>query len=347
MSKVCSSVMFFFGFGLSQVSWANNQSSICSYLDDNRYAYCSDDESLLGSENNLNKYFMKFDGYHAGNNERQMYRQGQVHWDGADNIVTLIAELKTSGAYPFTSGEIKTQGKYVLTQDHEKKEITHGAIEVTAQIPYDSGRWPAIWMMPDYDAAHVWPSGMEIDILEFMRPPFPVTGTIHYGLEGKNIATGASWNYNNNEDLPNAPTPATRINNDWHNYGLEWDVDPSQAKLTWYFDGQPFYQINLRHENGSYSAEMLNPRTGEKKPLICQPWTNRCPSQPSGGHISLAEAAYRSFRNGFASGYYLIINMAIGGNGVSPEPSTEPGIFPYTEMKVSQVHRYIISARDS
>lgn len=45
--------------------------------------------------------------------------------------------------------------------------------------------------------------------------------------------------------------------------------------------------------------------------------------------------------NGFNSGYYLILNMAVGGDGVSPDPN--PHTFPDTKMEISGVERFVIS----
>jgi hypothetical protein len=71
-----------------------------------------------------------------------------------------------------------------------------------------------------------------------------------------------------------------------------------------------------------------------------QQWTSICPSKIP-PYTSLVEAAYKSFQNGFESGYYLIINMAVGGNGVLPAP--DKNNFPATEMKIAQVKRYVIN----
>jgi hypothetical protein len=83
---------------------------------------------------------------------------------------------------------------------------------------------------------------------------------------------------------------------------------------------------------------------GKETPFFCQKWTSTCPSFYA---VSLNEAVYNSFQNGFGSdakqqGYYLIINMAVGGNGVTPAP--DPNKFPKTEMKILEARRYIIGS---
>lgn len=321
----------------SSIGWAANENSLCNYLLGQGVNQCKSDQSLLGSDENLDKYFVKYDGEHPGNNEQQYYQADHVRWNNSDNSVSLIAEAKKSHLHNFTSGEIKTFGKLTITEDDEvtHHKIAHGAVEIEAIIPRGEGRWPALWMMPYYDNGHTWPSGMEIDILEFMAKPFPVIGTVHYGLEGGDIPTGSSWNYNNNLDL----NYSSEIkDNEPHHYGIEWNIDGNQVNLTWYFDGNPYFQITMENDGEQYRSKTRILPSGPEGDLSCSKYTNRCPSKYG---VSLSEAAYKSFMNGFNSGYYLIINMAVGGDGVSPEPDIHA--FPYTEMKITQVHRYVIS----
>lgn len=322
------------GTFLSQTNLVYSSGSMCDYLN----GKCVDSEALLGSKSNLDTYFEKWDGYHSGNNEQEIYKPEQVIWNDTDQTVSLLTQAETVDGHPFVSGAIRTKGKYTITKDSSKQAILRGGVEVTAKIPYGYGRWPAVWMMPYYDTRHIWPSGMEIDILEFMSPPFEVLGTIHYGLEvpGTNQA---SWNYNNDRNVYSVP--AESIDDEWHKYGFEWNVSNSMVALTWYFDGKPYYQIEMNKNNDKYTALTRNIQNGQTNNLFCQ--TDKCPTKYG---VSLEEAAYQSFQNGFfgdqgdSEGYYLILNMAVGGP-VSPEPDAKT--FPVTEMKISDVHRYIIN----
>lgn len=316
---------------------ANN--SMCDYLSSNGYGNCINGQNLLGSEANFMQNFVKWDGPHLGNNEQQTYQPQQVIWNSSDNTVSLIAEPKKTGNFSFISGAIRTKGKFNLTKDKDHQSILRGGVEVTAKVPYNYGRWPAIWMMPYYDVANKWPSGMEIDILEFMQPPFNVTGTIHYGLK---TPTGASWNYNGSED--NQASPANSIDGNWHKYGLEWNIEETKVTLTWYFDGKPYFQIEMDKKDNKYVGLMRKLNGMKETAFFCQKWTSICPSKYG---ITLEEATYNSFQNGFGmnaenEGYYLIINMAIGGNGVAPTP--DPKTFPKTEMKILDAHRFIIGS---
>ncbi len=168
-----------------------------------------------------------------------------------------------------------------------------------------------------------------------MSPPFKVTGTFHYGLEGWNIPTGASWNYNNNIDLNY--TPAQYVGDGYHSYGLEWNTTNNHHILTWFYDGNPYFQVDMQKQGSKYNTVMRDFSGSGDAQLTCKPYTNRCPSKYG---VTLSQAAFESFINGFNTGYYLIINMAVGGNGVSPSP--DPKNFPYTEMKIANVKRYII-----
>jgi beta-glucanase (GH16 family) len=134
---------------------------------------------------------------------------------------------------------------------------------------------------------------------------------------------------------------AKSIDDAWHKYGFEWNVNSSRVALTWYFDGKPYYQIEMNKNNDKYTALTRNTQNGKTNNFFCQ--TAKCPTIYG---VSLEKAAYQSFQNGFfgdqgdSEGYYLILNMAVGGP-VNPEP--DPSTFPVTEMKISDVHRYIIN----
>ncbi|CAH0543236.1 beta-1,3-glucanase family protein [Vibrio marisflavi] len=312
----------------------NSSSSLCGYLSKNKYGSCFETQSLLSSKAAFEANFYKRDGTH-GNNEQQWYKPDHVIWNENNKSVTLKAEVKSTNGKPYTSGEIRTKGRFTITKDTKGHDISRGGVEVKAKVPYGKGRWPAIWMMPQGDMP--WPSGMEVDILEFMQPPYAVTGTVHYGLKQQDGVV--TWNYNNNIDIAADNAPAKEIDNGWHKYGFEWNVTSSGTiYLTWYFDGHPFHQLEMgKSAAGKYYSVMRNPSVKNTETnLTCSKWTNRCPDK----YQSLSETAYRSFLAAYESGYYLRINMAVGGDGVEPKPDTNK--FPVTEMQIASISRYVI-----
>jgi len=248
---------------LSGLSYSHGLASMCDGRQCTAY-------SLLSTEESFDANFNSVLSIHNHNNEKEAYVLDQVKFK--NGTVTLYSQRDVT--YTYASGKVTTKDKFDINKD-KGTTIAHGGVEVSAVIPYGSGRWPAIWMMPNYDETHPWPSGLEIDILEFMREPYAVTGTIHYGRE-ENIQEKASWNYNNNEDL--GTTPAQMIDDKVHKYGFEWAVSLNSVTLSWYFDGASFFEIQMDKTGSSTKVVMKDPKTGKTKSLFCQPWTNRCPS---------------------------------------------------------------------
>lgn len=65
------------GTFLSQTNLVYSSGSMCDYLISSGYGKCVDSEALLGSKSNLDTYFEKWDGYHSGNNEQEIYKPEQ------------------------------------------------------------------------------------------------------------------------------------------------------------------------------------------------------------------------------------------------------------------------------
>jgi len=122
----------------------------------------------------------------------------------------------------YVSGAMYTRNLFTVNkiiENNQERTINQGAIEVevtiakTGNTTLTKGLWPAIWMMPlnltdtfvhdgqPWDVRNVWPSSMEIDILEYMQGSSDVIGTLHYGLYTGLDNPLTSWNYTNNKDL--------------------------------------------------------------------------------------------------------------------------------------------------
>jgi hypothetical protein len=112
-------------------------------------------------------------GASTGNWEAQNYGlQGVL----ASPQGTLDLRLQTTAM-----GSAVTSGKIKSTFVLQDLAPTHGALEVTFQIPlcefWDSrplgpfayGLWPAIWLLPDSGAVGGWPCGGELDLFESMH----------------------------------------------------------------------------------------------------------------------------------------------------------------------------------
>lgn len=58
---------------------------------------------------------------------------------------------------PIRSARVRTVNSFAFR---------YGRIEVQARIPSGDWLWPAIWLMPKYNAYGTWPASGEIDLME-------------------------------------------------------------------------------------------------------------------------------------------------------------------------------------
>jgi beta-glucanase (GH16 family) len=118
-----------------------------------------------------------------------------------------LASDGTPKEYQYRSGIVTTYPSY---------DFTYGYVQVVARIPYGSGLWPALWMLP---ANLQWPP--EIDIIE------------HYG------DSLVSWQHLHSPAYPTqlAFEPTPNLSRGWHVFGLYW----SPSQVIWFIDGQRVY----------------------------------------------------------------------------------------------------------
>jgi beta-glucanase (GH16 family) len=106
--------------------------------------------------------------------------------------------------YQYRSGMVTTYPSY---------SFTYGYVQVVARIPYGSGLWPALWMLP---ANLRWPP--EIDIIE------------HYG------DSPVSWQHLHSPAYPTQVAYETTqdLSVGWHTFGLYW----SPGAVICFIDGK-------------------------------------------------------------------------------------------------------------
>jgi beta-glucanase (GH16 family) len=111
-----------------------------------------------------------------GNAELQWYRPENTV--ASDRTLKIIAKKEAFNNKGFTSSRIRTRNKVDidLTQDNVR-------IEARLKVPDDgNGFCPAFWMLPSERDATAWPTGGEIDIMEFIgQEPWHAHGYLHYG----------------------------------------------------------------------------------------------------------------------------------------------------------------------
>lgn len=174
----------------------------------------------------------------------------------------------------------------------------YGRFEFRAKLPTGKGLWPALWMMPQQSKYGGWPASGEIDVMEARgQEPNKVLGTLHYGSRPP-----ANTHTGKDYILPDNGTIA-----DFHVYGLEWEP----GEIRWYVDDRLYQRQNFWWSCSNTDARRGAPPANESK---LNPW----PAP-------------------FDQPFYLILNLAVGGNFLgNPDVSTQ---FP-AEMVLDYVRVY-------
>lgn len=156
-----------------------------------------------------------------GNNEEEYYTKNNVKV--ADGNLIIDAKKEESNGKNYTSGRIRTLGKF---------SKTYGKVEAAITLPKGQGLWPAFWMLPVDDNIYgPWASGGEIDIMEARgRVPNAVDGTIHFGQPWpNNKSNGGHYVFPEGEDIGGK-----------HVYSIEWEP----GEIRWYVDGKLYHTAN-------------------------------------------------------------------------------------------------------
>ena len=175
----------------------------------------------------------------------------------------------------------------------------YGRFECRAKLPLGKGLWPAFWMLPATNTYGGWAASGELDIMEARgQEPTKVSGTIHYGsCWPANVHSGADFLF------PDKTTIA-----EFHIYALEWEPE----ELHWYVDDK-LYSTQKKWWSSSkvnYQRQGVKPKEdGERNPWPAP----------------------------FDKPFYLILNLAIGGNFLG-NPDTQTS-FP-AEMVIDYVRVY-------
>jgi beta-glucanase (GH16 family) len=157
-----------------------------------------------------------------GNAELETYTNAaeNAHLDGNGNLI--IRALSTaSGVY--TSGRLKTQGKF---------DVTYGKIEARIKLPFGQGIWPAFWMIGSNIGAVGWPACGEIDIMENIgREPSINHGSMHGPGYGENSIT-ATYTLSGGK----------RFSDDFHLFTIVW----SPESVEFFVDSISYQKVTFR-----------------------------------------------------------------------------------------------------
>jgi beta-glucanase (GH16 family) len=177
----------------------------------------------------------------------------------------------------------------------------YGRFEARIKIPAGQGMWPAFWMLGNNISSAGWPKCGEIDILENIgKEPGIVHGSIHGPL-----ATGAASDLTSAVKLVNGKD----FSSDFHVYAVEWN--PGSIR---------FYVDSTRYATFTPDSSGLD---------------NAANSASNSGSSDSPAARAGSWV--FGHPFFLILNVAVGGNWPGPPDATST--FPQT-MLVDYVRVY-------
>ena len=136
-----------------------------------------------------------------------------------DGRLRIIAKRENYNGKSFTSGRIKSNGKF---------DFMYGRVDIRAKLPGEKGTWPALWLLgSNYDDID-WPKCGEIDIMEHAGNRLnKIQGTVHHpDVSPGSGRGGETYDYNN-------------VSSEFHIYSAVWN----EKAITFLVDDKPFYII--------------------------------------------------------------------------------------------------------
>lgn len=153
-----------------------------------------------------------------------------------DGVLKIWPQRDASGN--FFNRTIDTDNKYYQT---------YGYFEMEAKLPNGKGTWPAFWLF-NHDDAH--PMRPEIDILEAYSGGGAGSGWSDASFNPTAYAS-TIWP----TGIENGPAAGTKtfgnlgnLSSGFHKYGVKWEPN----KITFYFDGQEMYSVNVSMDKRMY-----------------------------------------------------------------------------------------------
>jgi beta-glucanase (GH16 family) len=140
-------------------------------------------------------------------------RAVNVSLDGEGNLAIVAREESYQGS-AYTSGRIKTQGKFARAR---------GRFEARIRLPVGQGVWPAFWLLGNNFESVGWPECGEIDIMEYRgQEPNIVHGSLHGpGYSGGGAITSRFV------------LPGAGFDKGFHTFAIEW----GEEGISWFVDG--------------------------------------------------------------------------------------------------------------
>jgi beta-glucanase (GH16 family) len=175
----------------------------------------------------------------------------------------------------------------------------YGRFEFRARVPHGKGLWPALWLLPVDNRYGTWAASGEIDVMEILgEQPDKVLGSVHFGAS-----------FPKRELVTHTlPLPPGDSVGQWHVHAVEW----SPGEIRWLLDGVVWATQRF--------------------------WWSNSQTGPDGqGLEATAEADLNPWPAPFDQPFYLLMNVAVGGNFPgAPDAHT---VFP-AELQVDWVRVY-------
>ena len=160
-----------------------------------------------------------------GNNELQYYTKRPENVRVEDGKLIIEAHKEALEGKDYTSTRLVSRNK---------GDWQYGYIELKAKLPYGTGTWPALWMLPTDWAYGGWPASGEIDIMEHVGFNHGVVeGTVHTKAFNHGIGTQKGDSID-----------VSDVHEKFHVYAIDW----SPEKIDFMVDGETY---NTFRNNGS------------------------------------------------------------------------------------------------
>ena len=214
-----------------------------------------------------------------GNNELQYYTSRSENVTVQNGLLVISAIEEDYNGSSFTSAKILTKGKF---------SQAYGRFEARIKVPGGSGLWPAFWLLGENVDVDGWPQCGEIDIMEYRRQePTKVSGSIHG--PGYSGLTDPQGQVTKSYDLGN-----DRYDAGFHVFGIEWSPD----YINYYIDDVLYNQITpsdivVTPADAVYTLNDGVAATADTEAVE--------PTDITGDWV-------------FNKPFYIIINLAVGGN---------------------------------
>ena len=220
-----------------------------------------------------------------GNNELQYYTNRSENATVQNGLLVISAIEEDYNGASFTSARLLTKGKF---------SQAYGRFEARIKVPGGSGLWPAFWLLGENYDVDGWPQCGEIDIMEYRRQePTKVSGSIHGpGYSGE---TDPQGHVTKSYDLGN-----DRYDAGFHIYGIEWGPD----YINYYIDDVLYNQITPSDivVTPADAVYTLNDGVEAVEATEDSPAVEAVePTDVTGDWV-------------FNKPFYIIINLAVGGN---------------------------------